>query len=117
MERDEELKQKIIEKLEQELNSFKQTIKEKGVDYAIDKAYELTAKQEIIGCFECEFNLSKTQIRALMAKENVLDELYDDWISFNGNMREDIYFCVDESLDKITYSYMQGIKMNKKFDR
>ena len=117
MEKDEELKQKLIEKLEQELNSFKQTIKEKGVDYAIDKAYELTAKQGIIDCFICDFNLSKTQIRALMAKENVLDELYDDWLGFDGNMREDITFCVEEALDKITYSYVQKINMNKKFDR
>ena len=39
---------KLLQKLEEELKEFKSYIKEQGVDFAIDKAYELTVKQEII---------------------------------------------------------------------
>jgi methionyl-tRNA formyltransferase len=42
------MEDKLQEKLEQELKQFKQEVKEMGVDVAIDRAYELTVKQEII---------------------------------------------------------------------
>ena len=47
MEKESNLKDKLIKKLEQEIEDFKSELKEKGVDYAIDRAYELTAKQEM----------------------------------------------------------------------
>ena len=39
---------KLLQKLEHELKDFKEYVKEHGIDFAIDKAYELTIKQEII---------------------------------------------------------------------
>jgi hypothetical protein len=97
--------EKLYEKLEDELKEFKTKIKEKGVDYVIDKAYELTSKQEIIDSIHYEHELSKTEIKALLSRENVLDELYDDWLSFDGNMREHINYSVDRSLEVITNDY------------
>lgn len=96
------MEDKLYEKLENELKDFKAQIKEKGADYAIDKAYELTAKQEIIDSIQFDHELSKTEIKALLSRENVLDELYDDWLSFDGNMREHINYSVDKSLNLIT---------------
>ena len=43
-------KDKLLEKLEQELKDYKSYVREQGVDFAIDKAYELTVKQEVIDC-------------------------------------------------------------------
>ena len=90
---------------EDELKEFKAEMKEKGVDYAIDRAYELTTKQEIIDSIQFDHSLSKTEIKALVSRENVLDELYDDWLSFDGNMREHINYSVDKSLNLITDEY------------
>lgn len=99
------MEEKLYEKLENELKDFKEQIREKGVDYAIDRAYELTTKQEIIDSIQFDHELSKTEIKALLSRENVLDELYDDWLSFDGNMREHINYSVDKTLSLITNEY------------
>ncbi len=99
------MEDKLYKKLEDELKEFKAEMKEKGVDYAIDRAYELTTKQEIIDSIQFDHNLSKTEIKALLSRENVLDELYSDWLSFDGNMREHINYSVDKSLNLITDEY------------
>ena len=56
---------KLLQKLEEELKEFKSYIKEQGVDFAIDKAYELTVKQEVIDCLMYDNELSKEQIKRL----------------------------------------------------
>ena len=56
------MKDKLYKKLENELKDFKLKMKENGVDYAIDRAYELTTKQEIIDSIQFDHDLSKTQI-------------------------------------------------------
>ena len=99
------MEEKLYQKLENELKDFKTKMKENGVDYAIDRAYELTTKQEIIDSIEFDHDLSKTQIKALLSRENILDKLYDDWLSFEGNMRENINYSVNESLNLITDEY------------
>ena len=99
------MKDKLYKKLEQELKDFKVEIKERGVDYAIDRAYELTTKQEIIDSIKHDHQLSKTEIKALLKRKNVLDELYDDWLIFDGNMREHINNSIDKSLNIITENY------------
>ena len=99
------MEDRLYEKLENEMKKFKANIKENGVDYAIDKSYELTTKQEIIDSIQFDRELSKTEIKALLSRENVLDELYDDWLSFDGNMREHINYSVDKSLNIITDEY------------
>lgn len=99
------MEDKLYKKLEDELKEFKAEMKEKGVDYAIDRAYELTTKQEIIDSIQFDHSLSKIEIKALLSRENVLDELYSDWLSFDGNMREHINYSVDKSLNLITDEY------------
>ena len=99
------MEDKLYKKLENELKDFKLKMKENGVDYAIDRAYELTTKQEIIDSIQFDHDLSKTQIKALLSRDNVLDELYDDWLSFDGNMREHINYSVDKSLNIIVDNY------------
>lgn len=99
------MEEKLFQKLEDELKEFKNELKEEGVDYAIDRAYELTAKQEIIDGIRYDRELSKAEIKALLSRENVLDELYSDWLSFDGNMREHINYSIDKSLNFIKDDY------------
>ena len=99
------MEDELYKKLEDELKKFKAEVKKNGVDYAIDRAYEITTKQEIIDSIQYDHSLSKSEIKALLTKENVLDEMYDDWLSFDGNMREHINYSVDKSLKIITDSY------------
>ena len=99
------MEESLYKKLEDELKDFKVLIREKGIDYAIDRAYELTVKQEIIDSIKFDSILSKTEIKALLSRENLLNELYDDWLTIDGNMREHINFSVDDSIRFITNEY------------
>ncbi len=111
------MEDKLYKKLEDELKEFKKNIKEKGADYAIDRAYEITVKQEIIDSIKNDNTLSKTQTNALLSETNVLDELYDDWISSDGNMRENINYVVEESIYIITDNYKKEHKKDKEKER
>lgn len=117
MEKGSNLKDKLIKKLEQEIEDFKSELKEKGVDYAIDRAYELTSKQEIIDYIQYDIDMSKTDIKALITRENLLDELYAEWLETDGNMREHIGYSIDNALDLIRSDYLDSVKKNKNYDR
>ncbi len=107
-------KDKLLEKLEQELKDYKSYVREQGVDFAIDKAYELTVKQEIIDVLIYDSELSDMQIKALLRSNKVLDECYDDWLHCDGNLKDTLSFSVDESINTIADRYKKDkIKTNK----
>ena len=107
-------KDKLIQKLEQELKDYKAYVKEQGVDFAIEKAYEITVKQEIIDVLVYDSELSEKQMKALLKTDKVLDECYDDWLHCDGNLKETLSFSVDESVNTITDNYKKDkIKANK----
>ena len=104
----------LLKKLEQELKEYKAYVKERGVDYAIDRAYELTLKQEIIDCIVYDNEVSKEQRKALLKCDNVLDNCYDEWLKSDGNLREHLNYSVDKSVENITDDYRkEKIKANK----
>ena len=111
------MEEKLFKKLEQEMDNYKDYIKERGVEFAIDRAYELTSKQEIIDALRYDNSLSKVQIKALLSSDNVLDELYDDWLSFDVNMREHINYSLDKSLNTITENYLKNKNKSKDYQR
>lgn len=111
------MKNELYLKIEKELQDFKDDIKKEGVDYAIDRAYELTAKQEIIDVIEYDLNLSKAEIKALLSRDCLLDELYQDWLDFDGHMREEINYSVDKSLRIIMYDYTKNKSNNRENER
>lgn len=111
------MNEKLQQKLEQEMKDFKDEIREKGVDYALDRTYELAAKQEIIDSLYYDNSLSNIQERALLSRVCLLDELYDDWLGFDGNMRQDINFSIDKSLNYITGEYKESLKKKKDIER
>ena len=39
------LKEELLLKLEKEQDEYKEKVREKGVDYAIEKAYEISSRQ------------------------------------------------------------------------
>lgn len=111
------MQDQVINKLEQEMKEFRAEVKAKGVNFAIDKAYELTVKQEIIDVLQYDTELSKVQQKALLSKKNILSEVYDDWLSNDGNLRGDLQFSVDKSLNSITGSYKKKIQTMRENSR
>ena len=111
------MEEKLFKKIEQEMNNYKDYIKERGVEFAINRAYELTSKQEIIDSLRYDNSLSKKQLKALLSRDNLLDELYYDWLSFDGNMREHINYSLDRSLNTITENYLKNKTKKKDYQR
>ena len=104
---------KLLQKLEEELKEFKSYIKEQGVDFAIDKAYELTIKQEIIDSIIYDRTLSEEEIEVLLKCDNVLDQCYDEWLKSDGNIKDTLNFVVDERVDFIIDNYSKDDKKTK----
>ncbi len=104
------MEDKLQEKLEQELKDFKQEVKEMGVDIAVDKAYELTVKQEIIDGLIYDTNLSKKEINAILSCKRPLQKMYEDWLTQDGNLREDLNFSIDKSVNSLTNAYIKKVK-------
>ena len=108
-------KDRLQQKLEQELNDYKSYVKEQGFDFAIDKAYELTVKQEIIDCLIYDNNFTKEQITALLKCDNILEQCYDEWLKSDGNLRETLNFVVDDRVELIIDDYSKE-ENNLQFD-
>ncbi len=104
------MEEKLQEKLEQELKDFKQEVKEMGVDAAIDRAYELTVKQEIIDGLLYDTNLPKKQINAILSCKKPLQKMYEDWLTQDGNLRGDLNFSIDKSVNSLTSAYVKKVK-------
>lgn len=104
------MEDKLQRKLEQELKEFKQEVKEMGVDVAIDKAYELTVKQEIIDGLIYDNFLEKKEINAILSCKKPLQKLYDDWLTQDGNLRTDLNFSIDKSVNSLTSAYIKKVK-------
>lgn len=107
---EERLYVKLGQKLDKEIIDFRKDIKEKGVDYAIDKAYEITVKNEIKDSILYDKNLSKDEIKALLSRKNLLDETYHDWLKSDGNLRGDLNYTLDNSIESITNDYQKSRK-------
>lgn len=108
------MEEKLIKKLEKEMEQFKDKIRLEGVEYAIDRAYELTVKQEIIDVLTFDKKPSNVECKFLMSRENLLEELYDGWITSDGNLRADLEYSVDETIEKISKDYKKENKQNYK---
>ncbi|MEI3400831.1 MAG: DUF3848 domain-containing protein [Clostridia bacterium] len=104
------MEDKVQEKLEQELKQFKQEVKEMGVDVAIDRAYELTVKQEIIDGLSYDNNLSKKEINATLSCKKPLQKIYDDWLTQDGTLEKILNFSIDKSVNSLTSSHIKRVK-------
>lgn len=95
--------QEIIEKLNKEFKDYIEDIRRKDdIEIAINSAYEIVVKQEILDLFECgEIWRDEEQRKSMLQEPNLLEYLYEEWLDFDGNMRESIYYSVASAIDKI----------------
>ena len=84
----EELKSKLIQKLERELTDFKDS-------------YKITCMQTIQDYLANDKDYSKFELKTLLKREHLLEECYDDWLSNDGSLREALEFSIDDTIDLI----------------
>lgn len=97
----EELKNKLIEKLEREINEFKDALRGLSADEIMDNSYKLTCITEIKDYLIYDKDYSRFELKTLLKNTNILEECYDDWLSCDGNLRETLEFSVDDTIDII----------------
>lgn len=91
----------LLKKLEQELKDYKEYVKEQGVDYAIESAYKITVKKEILDNIIYDNNYTEKQIKTLLKCDNILEQCYDEWFHADGNLRETLDFSVNKRINSI----------------
>lgn len=106
----EELKEKLISKLDKEYKSFVNDLKSQGVEKVIDNAYELVVKQEI--CDYMQFsNLEENEVKAILKHDAFLDDIYDEWLGADFNLYEALEYVISDRVGDITREFENKIKI------
>lgn len=93
------LKDELMKKLEIEYNEFKEQFMSLSPKEAVDNAYELVVKQEILDSFNYDMSYDKEELQALLKQDNLLSQAYDEWLSADGNLREALQYSVDNVVE------------------
>lgn len=96
-----ELKDKLCEKVEQELKNFKEDLKSKSPEEIIDNSYKLVCMMETKDYLLYDREYSNFELRTLLKNSNLLEECYDDWLSCDGHFREALEYSIDDTIDII----------------
>lgn len=95
----------VLEKLEKEYYEYKQGLLSLQPQEIIDRITEVNAKKEIFEYSQdIGLDLSDEQLAALLTSKNLLDEVYQEWLSLDTNGLEDIGIAFEECADAIIES-------------
>ena len=97
----EELKNKLIGKLEKELAEFKDSLMELSSKEIIDSSYKITCMETIQDYLINDKDYSRFELKTLLKREQILEECYDDWLSNDGSLREVLEYSIDDTIDTI----------------
>lgn len=95
------LLEKLQDKLELEYSNFINELKYESKEYIIEQAYEITAKQEIKD-YLVGREASEEELKVLLKKSYVLDNMYDKWLDTDGNLYEALQYAVDDRVGELT---------------
>lgn len=90
----EELSNKVYKKLEHEFDMFKESCLSKTKEEILKSAYEIAIKEEIVESFKNKV-YDEEQYLALLANDNMLENIYQDWM----NAESGIHIPIEESID------------------
>ena len=98
-------------KLEREFNHFKRGLKKLPKNKIINKAYEITAKEEIKDTL-INMELHDAEKEMLFYQDDILNEFYHDWLDCDVPLGDSMQYCIEESIATLT-KYI-GKKNNQK---
>lgn len=86
------------DKLNKELKQFKKNLKKKSKNEIMDKAYELTCKEEIK---QELLNLDDNKKEFLfLQNEDILNEFYSNWLKYDSPLSDSIRDSIDETINR-----------------
>lgn len=100
------MRDELIEKVAKEFHDFIEEIRETDeIEQAINRAYEIVIKEEILDMVQYDITendiYNKSDIEKMLKINNLLDYLYNEWLDFDGNIRESLEYSVDLALENI----------------
>lgn len=104
MDNTEELSNKVYKKLEHEFDMFKESCLSKTKEEIINSAYEITIKEEIVESFKNKV-YDEEQYLALLENDNMLENIYQDWMNAETGIHIPIEESIDFYLDEIEEKY------------
>ena len=94
----------LYTKLDNELKELYGNLLEKGKEEILNSAYEITVKEQIRDILK-EMNLHKVEKEILFFRDDLLTELYQDWLHHDSSLREPITDSVDKSISTILRNF------------
>ena len=73
------LNQRLTDRVQRELSSFREEMQAKTPQEIYDAAYQIAMKKEIADCFS-NADYSPQAAKALMKSPNLLQDIYEEWI-------------------------------------
>ena len=98
-------------KLEREFNHFKRGLKKLPKNKIINKAYEITAKEEIKDTL-INMDLHDAEKEMLFYQDDILNEFYHDWLDCDVPLGDSMQYCIEESIATLT-KYMGKKNISK----
>jgi len=109
MEEKNTLKEKLIEKLNAEYAMLRDELRESGIDNFMERCYEYFTKQEIIDYLQYS-EISEDSIKALLKSNDLLEQIYDEWLKTDGNFYEVLDVPINNVMDSIEFDYKEKLK-------
>ena len=107
------LKDDLMKKLENEYSEYKEQFMSLSPKEAVDNAYELVVKQEILDSFNYDMSYDKEELQALLKQDNLLSQAYDEWLSADGNLRVALEYSINNVIE-MAVKDGQEIKLSNK---
>ena len=98
---EESLRDKLIDKLEEEQEKYLNEMKAMGVDEILNNVYEINARQEILD-YVSYANIEPKEMKALLNTDNLIDRMYDRWMDYDGNFYEALEYPIEEEIERIS---------------
>lgn len=102
-----QMRRNLGKKLDKEIYDYKQKLIKQKPEDIIKNAYELVCKQEISDYLSYDRNYTKEQLQALLETNNILGQGYDQWLEFDGGLKEALEWPTDDLVDEITKHYKE----------
>lgn len=88
------LKDKLSIKIVNEYNDFIRELYKLSPEEIVDKSYEKVAKEEIVYIVE-ENDYSDEKYKLMLNEEDLLDGLYNEWLTSDGNFNELLGYSIE----------------------
>ena len=102
------LKDKLINKIEQELSDYKKDlINNKTPEEIIECSGETVLKEDIRDILDCSI-LGRNEIKVLLKTDNVIDKIYSKCVEKENTALDTLRDNVQDSIDDISKQYQRN---------